>query len=265
MIPFDPLAALDGNQPSRLAELLEAGLLTPPFSALTLRNHIAAPHAEAVSQLLATLARQGMTPDRIALLLRAFAAGRHAAADPAPPVEVVVTGPDTTATARDTGVVMRQLFNKARKRVLAVGFAVHRGKSIFQALARRLDSDESLAATLCIDVRRPRGDTTLDSQLVHRFAADFVANQWPGTRLPHIYYDPRSLAPTQRTASALHAKCVVADGQEALVTSANFTQAAQARNMELGLLVAAPTVAGRIEEHFRSLIQNRHLEPLPLP
>ena len=264
MMDFATLAALDGNDLTRLAELLEAGLLKPPLGALTLRGHIADAHAGALSECFEDLSHRGMPPDHIAATLRAFAAGRQAGGVSAP-IEVVVSGPDTAATARDTGVVVRQLFDRARTRVLAVGFAVHQGKSVFQTLARRLDDDESLEATLCIDVRRQRGDTALDSQVVRRFAENFVDNEWPGTRLPRVYYDPRSLAPSGKTASALHAKCVVADDREALVTSANFTEAAQARNMELGLLVAAPAVAGRIEEHFHSLIRDGHLERLPLP
>ena len=89
-------------------------------------------------------------------------------------------------------------------------------------------------------------------------------NEWPGTRLPRLYYDPRSLAPAGPVHSALHAKCVVIDGRESLVTSANFTEAAQERNIELGLLVNSPAVAGQIEAHFYSLIRNGHLERLPL-
>ena len=210
MMDFAALAALDGNALTRLAELLEAGLLKPPLSALTLQGHAPGAHAEALSECLEDLSRRGMSPGHIAAALRAFAAGRRASGVSAP-IEVVVSGPDTAATARDTGVVVRQLFDRARTRVLAVGFAVHQGKSVFQALARRLDIDESLEATLCIDVRRQRGDTSLDGQVVRRFAENFVDREWPGTRLPRVYYDPRSLAPAGQTASVLHAKCVVAD------------------------------------------------------
>ena len=63
----------------------------------------------------------------------------------------------------------------------------------------------------------------------------------------------------------MHAKCVIIDGAEALVTSANFTEAAQERNIELGLLVDAQPVARRIEEHFMPLIGSRFLARLPLP
>ena len=265
MTQFTTLALLDRNDLIRLAQLLEAGLLKPPLGPLTLASHIAVRYVPPVSECLEELAQLGMSPNQIALVLRAFAAGRQMGGDASTSLEVVVSGPDILATTRDTGVVMRQLFENANERVLAVGFAVHQGKTVFQALARRLDDDELFQATLCIDVRRQRGDTSLDSQIVQRFARHFVDNEWPGTRLPRVYYDPRSLAPEGHTASVLHAKCVVSDGQKALVTSANFTEAAQVRNIELGLLVGTLVVARRIENHFLNLIQEGYLEPLPLP
>ena len=265
MTDFAALAALSQEDLVRLAEFLEAGLLRPPLGVLSLRSHVSGTHAESLAACLDKLTRPNPTPEQLALVLRAFAAGREASGGTPVDVEVVVTGPDATAVTRDTGVVMRQLFDRASERVLAVGFAVHQGISVFQGLARRMDLDRSLDATLCIDVRRPRGDTSLASQVVRRFAEDFVENEWPGTRLPRVYYDPRSLNPTPTTVSALHAKCVVVDGRQALVTSANFTEAAQTRNVELGLLVDGPAIAGRIEGHFRSLIRDGFLERLPLP
>ena len=265
MTGFAPLAALDGRLLLAFAELLEADLLPPAASALALRDHIPEPLAHTLADWLAELAQRDLTPAQIGLLLRAFAAGREAAPQNAPtPVDVVVSGPDATGRARDTGVVMRELFWKARKRVLAVGFAVHQGKSVFGTLADRLDGDKSLEATLCLDVRRPHGDTSLDREIVHRFADEFLRVQWPGDRLPRVYYDPRSVTATGSATSALHAKCVVIDGREALVTSANFTEAAQDRNIELGLLVGSRIITERVEEHFMSLIRKGLLQRLPL-
>ncbi len=240
-------------------------MLSPPLSALSLRDHIAATQADALSQCFGELTQRNVPGGQIALLLRAFVAGAQATGGSSMPVEVVVSGPDTTGGARDTGVVMRQLFGKARERVLAVGFAVHQGKSVFKTLADRLDDDESLEATLCIDARRQHGDTSIDRDILRRFANEFVRNEWPGKRLPRVYYDPRSLESAGRTSSSMHAKCVVIDGTEALVTSANFTEAAQERNIELGLLVDSQSVVRRIEQHFTSLIQNGFLERIPLP
>ena len=132
------------------------------------------------------------------------------------------------------------------------------------ALADRLDEIEHLKVTLCLDVRRPPGSTSIDSQVVEAFARDFAENEWPGKRKPAVFYDPRSLQASETARSALHAKCVVVDGREALVTSANFTEAAQERNIELGVLVKHPGVAQRIEDHFHALIERSHLERLPL-
>ncbi len=261
---FDALAAADRQDLVRLADLMEAGLLIPPITALSLRDHMAAAHAASVAQCLEKLSAEGMPPAHIALMLRAFAAGAQAASSSSLPVEIVVSGPDATGGARDTGVVMRQLFAKARERVLAVGFAVRQGKAVFKVLADRLDDDKSLEATVCVDARRRHGDTSIDRDILRRFADEFVRNEWPGNRLPRVYYDPRSLDPAGRTASSMHAKCVVIDGREALVTSANFTEAAQERNIELGLLVSSQSVARKIEEHFMSLIVNEYLVRLPL-
>ena len=265
MTEFDALTDLDQMSLLRLADLLESNLLTPPFSTLSLQDHIAKSHVVSVSAYLNDLIQRQVSPSQIALILRSFAAGRQVNPNVSELIDVVVSGPDVAATARDTGVVIRQLFNKAKERVFAVGYAVHQGRSVFRDLADRLDADESLEATLCLEVRREQTNTSLDSQVVRRFARNFVENEWPGTRLPRLYYDPRSLAPAGPVHSALHAKCVVIDGREALVTSANFTEAAQERNIELGLLVHSPAVASQIEAHFYSLIRNGHLERLPLP
>ena len=122
----------------------------------------------------------------------------------------------------------------------------------------------SLEATLCIDVRREPTNTTATSQIVEAFARNFAVREWPGRRLPHLYFDPRSLEPGTDHRSALHAKCIVVDGEKALVTSANFTAAAQERNIELGILLDSTSVADQIERHFLALIEGEELERLPL-
>ncbi len=265
MTGLEPLNALDRAGLMRLADLLQAKLLQPPFGELALQDHVPAVHVNSVSTCLADLTRLDVPPAHIALVLRALALGRNINGQVSDLIDVVVSGPDVAGVSRETGVVIRQLFNKARERVLAVGFAIHQGRSVFQPLADQLDTCEDLEATLCVDVRREPTSTSRDINIVSSFAERFVRDEWPGTRLPQVYYDPRSLAARGQVRSALHAKCVVVDGREALVTSANFTAAAQERNIELGLLVDSSAVAGQIEEHFYSLIRLGHLVRLPLP
>jgi phosphatidylserine/phosphatidylglycerophosphate/cardiolipin synthase-like enzyme len=50
-----------------------------------------------------------------------------------------------------------------------------------------------------------------------------------------VFYDPRSVTLEPGKAAALHAKCVVIDEFDLFVSSANFTEAAQQRNIEVGL------------------------------
>ena len=129
-------------------------------------------------------------------------------------------------------------------------------------LADRLDRNPGLEVRMVVDIQRSFGDTTGESELVARYAADFRRQQWPGATLPSVFYDPRSLALDQDSRSSMHAKCVVADRAVALVTSANFTAAAQQRNFELGLLVRDLSLAGLVWDHFDALIRAGALRSL---
>jgi phosphatidylserine/phosphatidylglycerophosphate/cardiolipin synthase-like enzyme len=99
--------------------------------------------------------------------------------------------------------------------------------------------------------------------LLQRFARRFRVQEWPGEKQPEVYYDPRSLDAEAVKRSSLHAKCVVIDRREALVTSANFTEAAQTRNLEVGVLVRSPGFAAKLAEHFEVLADAAALLRIP--
>jgi phosphatidylserine/phosphatidylglycerophosphate/cardiolipin synthase-like enzyme len=80
-----------------------------------------------------------------------------------------------------------------------------------------------------------------------------------------VYYDPRSLAANPAARASLHAKCVVVDRRVALVTSANFTEAAQERNLEAGVVVRSARFAARLADHFDGLADAGLLRRLDLP
>src|SRR5271157_4518702 len=75
---------------------------------------------------------------------------------------------------------------------------------------------------------------------------------------------PRSLVPDQAKRTSLHAKCVVVDKQDAFVSSANFTEAGQTRNIEVGVLVRSQSLARKLINHFESLAALSILKPIPL-
>jgi phosphatidylserine/phosphatidylglycerophosphate/cardiolipin synthase-like enzyme len=208
-----------------------------------------------------------MRPDHIAILAEAVLAARagRPVADDA--VELVWTGPETASVAnRDTAVVVRELFAQAEQLVVVVGFAVYQGREVFRGLAERLANCAGLHARLYLDVHRAHQDTSLDSELLRRFARRFVDEDWPtGFPLPEVYYDPRSLATDTAKRSSLHAKCVIVDRRVAFVTSANFTEAAQERNIEAGVVVRSPRFAARLADHFGALADAGLLKRVALP
>ena len=125
-----------------------------------------------------------------------------------------------------------------------------------------MDAVPGLDVTLLLNIERRRGDTTAADSLVRRFADEFWGGEWPGASRPKVYYDPRSVEPGS-PAGVLHAKAVVADEESVFITSANLTEAAQDRNIELGLLVRDRALAETTVIHFRTLIEKGLLRRLP--
>ena len=73
---------------------------------------------------------------------------------------------------------------------------------------------------------------------------------------------PRALA-IDGPEGVLHAKAVVIDDEVVFVTSANLTEAALDRNIELGLLIRDRALAANVATHFQTLIERGLLHPLP--
>ena len=97
---------------------------------------------------------------------------------------------------------------------------------------------------------------------MRRYADHFWGKAWPGKTRPSVYYDPRSVA-DDGPGGVLHAKAVVADDEAVFITSANLTEAAFDRNIELGLLARDRTLAETTVLHFRTLIEQGLLLLLP--
>ena len=110
---------------------------------------------------------------------------------------------------------------------------------------------------------RKHGDDTPAEELLARFRNDFRDHIWPGKRLPAVFHDPRSLSTDWGPKACLHAKCIVADGTRAFVSSANFTEAAQQRNIEAGVLLEDAGLASALEEQFEGLVRRGLLMAVP--
>jgi len=257
---------LSAHELEALCDALRTGRLVPPFQGAACAAYVAGEHAAPLAAAIEGLGQDGLGPSQIATLLAVLAEDRRGErkSGPGPVVDLVATGPDAPGVpSRDTSVVVRELFRHAQESVLVVGYVVRQGRHVFQALAERMRDHPALRVRLCLDVSRHPGDTSLDSEILQRFAARFRTQEWPGERVPEIYYDPRALDRDASRRASLHAKCIVVDREHAFVSSANFTEAAQVRNIEVGVLVHSRLLASHLADHFEALVAAVALKPLP--
>jgi phosphatidylserine/phosphatidylglycerophosphate/cardiolipin synthase-like enzyme len=257
---IDSLIDLPSHLRERLASALESGLLDPSPTRASLSSVLGDQEgAEDVVAPLLQLGRLGITGPAAAAWLRTIA---HAGARIRKP-DLVWSGPEVPGLrARDTRRVYEELLGCAEHSIWASTYAFFDGPSAFQVLARRMESRPALHVTLLLNIQRQRGNSAASEQLVRRFADHFWKTDWPGSSRPSVFYDPRALDP-EGPGGVLHAKAVVADDQAVFVTSANLTEAALDRNIELGVLIRDRALALTVGGYFRSLIDRDLLKPLP--
>jgi phosphatidylserine/phosphatidylglycerophosphate/cardiolipin synthase-like enzyme len=216
----------------RLRALVSEGRIGVPLTDGALR---AGGFTRFADHLVTTFA--GLNPHAICVVLDAAVAER--VRRPPPRLKLVWTGPEGQgSTARDTGLLVSELFGGARESVLIAGFRFDHGADIFAPL-HRVMRDEGVRATIFIDIDIKGEEKTVHgAQAYAGRAVDlFFRHNWPfGEPMPKVYYDPRTALPGPPWVS-LHAKCIVVDERLTFVTSANFTDRGQARNTELGVLI----------------------------
>jgi phosphatidylserine/phosphatidylglycerophosphate/cardiolipin synthase-like enzyme len=218
----------------------------------------------AIVATLASLVAAGLTPAQLAIFLRVLASERAATQRAIDRTTLVWTGPEVAgATSRDTQVVVRELFAGARRHVLVACYALYQSKKVLEPLATAMDAWPELSVRMFVHVGRPHGDAACDAELLRRFAATFQVEHWPGRHLPELFYDPRALAAGYGPKACMHAKCIVVDDARAFVTSANFTEAAQDRNIEAGVLVDDAVFAASLRGQFETLVTLGCLKRIP--
>jgi len=119
-----------------------------------------------------------------------------------------------------------------------------------------MDATPSLSVRMFLNIHHHNaGYEAPQADPIARFVQRFKDEHWPAvSRMPEIYYDTRSLGGQ----AVLHSKCILVDSEELFVSSANFTDAAQHRNVELGLLLRSRSIAQQALRFFDSLIRSGH-------
>ena len=256
----DPLVQLSDQELTSIATALKSERLSPPFRSQGLQRFVDGSVASQVADALQLLTVQGFNPSMLATVIQLLLSQREAITSNKPEIELVTSGPEAAGTSnRDTAIVVRELFARANRSVLVVGYAVFQGRRVFEALAERMRDLPDLGVTMCLEISRDRQEVRPAEIVLSRFLQRFKDSQWPtGYRLPEIYYDPRSIG-NGIVRSSLHAKIIVIDRHKVFLSSANFTEAAQERNIEAGLMLDSRPLAEKVCHHFEALIQSRAL------
>lgn len=97
------------------------------------------------------------------------------------------------ATARDTAVILRELFEGARERVILAGYTFANTADVLGPLHAAM-RDRGVAAVFFVQVRQP--ERAVDEAAIQAQLQRFIAASWPfGQPYPELYCDRRALHP----------------------------------------------------------------------
>ena len=170
----------------------------------------------------------------------------------APSVEVAWTWPGAVQPAvRPTGSVAREIIDGARWSVLVVGYSVTVDHNLTGLAARTV-------AAMAEAARRG----VMVTAILHREPNNRAAllRGWPAARdPPRVFTWPEQAGDAM---ASLHAKVLIADSRDALVTSANLTYHGLEANVEVGVRITGDAPR-QLESVFHELIRVREFVPWP--
>lgn len=248
-----------------LGQALKSGRLKAPYTGFTVAEWVPQPIREALASELSSLEANGFTSATLAITLEALAeeaAARQRAIDQ---IQLVWTSPDEEGPhVRDTSVVVGQLLSEARRSLWISTYSIFNGSEIFLPIQEAWECRPELEVVLILNVPADEKNKLYSTDAVVKYAKNFWMYQWTWARRPLVYFDPRGSEQTPAAPACQHAKCILVDGATAFITSANFTESAHERNIELGVIFRDnPPIANSIRGKFESLILNGVLQALP--
>ncbi len=248
MADIEALTELSTSDLEAILSAVDGGRVSSPLSSTSLVAQGLSRAVDVAPWLI------GLDTETLRLLLRAVLAER--ARFDRPLLELVWTGPEAPAsTTRDTWVLVRELLASAEESVLIAGYAFDHGAELFRTLHERM-LGRGVKTRMFFDIpgRAPAGMSV--EAFADQAVQIFLEKNWPfGDPQPEIYYDPRTAA--SDAMASLHAKCVVVDGRYTLITSANFTERGQTRNIELGVKVDSAAFAAQVTSQWEGLVSRQ--------
>jgi cardiolipin synthase A/B len=163
-------------------------------------------------------------------------------------VELVWTGPSTgLVPVRHTAQVLTGLIDVACDRLFLVSFVAFHVGSVIGALHRAIERGVRIRVLLERS-KEHGGNVDVDSiAMLKRTLPRAQLYEWDKSSID-AGHNP-----------SVHAKCAVADAVTAFVTSANLSEAAMERNMELGILMRGGQVPRLLDQHLTALVTTKQL------
>lgn len=173
----------------------------------------------------------------------------------APTTELVWSGPTTSVVpVRRTEQVLSDLIGCAERRLTMTSFGIFHVPRLVEELERSLE--RGVLLRIVLGDREAHSDQEIErqrQQLGRVVATRATLLQWPAQRRARD---------EQGRAGLMHIKAAVADSRVAFLTSANLTEAALERNMELGVLIRGGGMPASIEHLIDTLLESGELQTL---
>lgn len=251
----DLVAAESAERVRSFAESLRSERLTLGGSITATQNVLALPlqRLKPFTAVLDAAARSGLPASDVAFAIDAALASVEHLRESLPRIEVARTGPSSRAfELRSTGTLSREIVEASRSTLLLVGYSVSVSRDRTGLAA------ETVGAIVAAASRGVRVTAVLHRDPNNREA---LLRDWPAyARQPVLFTWPET---PDDAMTKLHAKVLVGDRSDALVTSANLTYHGMETNIELGIRITGEAAA-QIEEHFRDLIRQDELVSWPV-
>lgn len=166
--------------------------------------------------------------------------------------ELVWTGPSTgLVPLRHTEQVLCEVIESAREQIFLVCFVAYEVASIIGALRNAV-------------YRHVKINVLLEASTEHggRVTVDSVKAMKEAVPSANIYgwSSDSQKSGFGKSSGSVHAKCAVADGKLAFITSANLSIAAMERNMEIGVLVKGGLLPEELHRHLDALVTTGIIE-----
>lgn len=178
-----------------------------------------------------------------------------------PRPKLVYSGPDVAGShPRLTQGALTELLLLTKNELLIAGYSFDHTESIFEPLAKRLAAHPHIRLSIFMNLNQAMDDQQRsprqrDQEDIKQEAKEYAKKIWPfqyGS--PQFFYDKRLI--NARDFVSMHAKCLIIDRRHTLIGSANFTERAHVRNVEVGVLLRDDQeISTTLVEHFEGLVR----------